>query len=43
MKRSLYGTYAFCVEQSCAVGASPNGSLIDMKGTLFGTTSEGAH
>src|ERR1700683_5043902 len=33
--------YSFCSQKSCADGASPYDSLIDVKGMLYGTTLEG--
>lgn len=33
--------YAFCGQSACTDGALPNGSLIDVMGTLYGTTSFG--
>jgi uncharacterized repeat protein (TIGR03803 family) len=33
--------YAFCSQQDCADGAEPFASLIDVHGTLYGTTYEG--
>jgi len=33
--------YGFCKQPNCADGESPNGGLIDVKGTLYGTTNEG--
>jgi uncharacterized repeat protein (TIGR03803 family) len=34
--------YSFCGLQSCADGALPEAGLIDVKGTLYGTTGIGA-
>jgi uncharacterized repeat protein (TIGR03803 family) len=33
--------YSFCSKANCADGASPDASLIDIKGTLYGTTAGG--
>ena len=33
--------YAFCSQNGCADGALPNANLINVKGTLYGTTSFG--
>jgi uncharacterized repeat protein (TIGR03803 family) len=33
--------YSFCSQQNCLDGASPQASVIDVTGTLYGTTSEG--
>ncbi|HTT83921.1 MAG TPA: choice-of-anchor tandem repeat GloVer-containing protein [Rhizomicrobium sp.] len=33
--------YSFCSQQGCADGAIPIAGLIDAKGTLYGTTSQG--
>jgi uncharacterized repeat protein (TIGR03803 family) len=33
--------YSFCRQQNCADGATPLASLIDVKGTLYGTTFSG--
>ncbi len=33
--------YPFCSQQSCADGQYPQASLIDVNGTLYGTTSQG--
>lgn len=33
--------YAFCQQQNCPDGALPRASLIDVKGTLYGTTAYG--
>jgi uncharacterized repeat protein (TIGR03803 family) len=33
--------YSFCSQQNCADGAAPFASLIDVKGTLYGTTMDG--
>ena len=33
--------YSFCSKKNCTDGAIPYASLIDVKGTLYGTTSEG--
>jgi uncharacterized repeat protein (TIGR03803 family) len=33
--------YSFCAEENCADGANPYAGLIDVKGTLYGTTFEG--
>ncbi len=33
--------YSFCRQQYCTDGANPTGGLIDVKGTMFGTTAAG--
>jgi len=33
--------YSFCSQQNCADGANPNATLIDVLGTLYGTTDTG--
>jgi len=33
--------YAFCTQKKCADGALPEAGLIDVKGTLYGTSTEG--
>ena len=33
--------YSFCSQQNCTDGQVPQASLIDMKGTLYGTTDQG--
>jgi uncharacterized repeat protein (TIGR03803 family) len=33
--------YSFCSQQNCADGATPAGTLVDVNGTLFGTTLGG--
>lgn len=33
--------YTFCSRQNCTDGATPYGTLIEVKGTLYGTTSAG--
>ncbi len=33
--------YAFCSQNNCVDGASPSGRLIDVNGTLYGTTASG--
>ena len=33
--------YSFCSQQQCADGSSPQGNLVEMKGTLYGTTYYG--
>jgi uncharacterized repeat protein (TIGR03803 family) len=33
--------YSFCSQQNCADGASPFARMIDVNGTLYGTTQEG--
>jgi uncharacterized repeat protein (TIGR03803 family) len=33
--------YSFCSQQNCADGQSPEANLIDVKGTLYGTTQKG--
>jgi uncharacterized repeat protein (TIGR03803 family) len=33
--------YSFCSEKHCADGYNPSAGLIDVKGTLYGTTSQG--
>lgn len=33
--------YSFCAQKNCDDGASPVGALINVKGTLYGTTEEG--
>jgi len=33
--------YSFCSQQNCADGAGPLSSLLDVKGTLYGTTQMG--
>ena len=33
--------YSFCSENGCADGAYPEASLLNVKGTLYGTTSQG--
>lgn len=38
---ALTTLYSFCGQQDCADGAYPDGGLIDVKGTLYGTTEGG--
>lgn len=33
--------YSFCSQQNCTDGGRPFASLIDLKGTLYGTTTYG--
>lgn len=33
--------YSFCIQQNCADGAAPIGNVVDVKGTLYGTTNIG--
>jgi uncharacterized repeat protein (TIGR03803 family) len=33
--------YGFCSQENCTDGEFPNGGLIDVKGTFYGTTNEG--
>src|SRR5579862_1814381 len=33
--------YSFCSQKKCVDGQDPNGSLIELNGTLYGTTGEG--
>jgi uncharacterized repeat protein (TIGR03803 family) len=35
--------YSFCSQQNCADGANPYGSLIDVKGMLYGTADTGGN
>ena len=35
--------YSFCRQQNCKDGAGPMASLIDVNGTLYGTTSAGGN
>jgi len=35
--------YSFCSQQNCSDGAEPDGGLIDVKGTLYGTTLYGGN
>ncbi len=33
--------YSFCIQQTCSDGQNPYANLIDVKGTLYGTTQQG--